>query len=254
MIIVEAYLLPSPGFIAPPLRRISVSATRDGEETPNYKEAVLWASIYERRPLLFFALRNGVSRVATAVASAVDGGRAIMLYDFEIQPFAAVRTPAIGADVSFSIDLNDGTGGGGPSGSSATTEAVVRVDSVPASREIVAIEKTTTGEWRMAGNQLVSVDELEVRVTGGLVYAVALDDYGEPFQAGLQALVGQRVRPTQMRGWLYEITEPGTLPAIEPDWWPIDGDNASRPLGTARAIAVRYYRPLAHGPITVEMT
>jgi len=45
----------------------------------------------------------------------------------------------------------------------------------------------------------------------------------------------------------------GTLPATEPEWWPIDGDNTPRDLGTARAVAVRYYRPLAHGPVPVEM-
>lgn len=92
-----------------------------------------------------------------------------------------------------------------------------------------------------------------MKVAGGDVYVVALDDWGVPFKPGMVVYVGQSIRPSLFGGWLYLVTEEGILPSVEPQWWPIEGDNPSRPLGTARAIAVRYYRPLALGPVTVEM-
>lgn len=245
--------IPSPGYTAPLLRTITLNATRDGVQTGAYKEAVLWESIHTRTPLLFFPIRNGISNAQTVVASAISGVRAIMLYDFDAQPYAAVHTPNISADIVLNIDLNDGSGGGGASGVPAGADAVVRVDKLPASREIVAIEKTTTGEWRMAGNRVLSTGELEMEVTGGAVYTVGLDDYGIKYQAGLSVTEGQRIRPSNMQGWLYLITENGQLPAIEPEWWPAQGENAPRQLGTARAQAVRYYRPQALGPINYTL-
>lgn len=145
--------------------------------------------------------------------------------------------------------------GGSTGGDPATLAARVRVDGVDAAREVVAIERPADGFWRVAG-QGVSMDgalAMELQVTGGQVYAVALDDWGVQYQSGLEVSVGQTIRPSVYTGWLYRITEAGTLPATEPEWWPIDGDNAPRQLGTARAVAVRYYRPLAHGPVPVEM-
>ena len=253
MAIVNIPLTLSLGFSPPPLRTITLNATRDGVQTGAYKEAVLWDSIRTRTPLLFFPIRNGISNTQTVVASAIDGKRAIMLYDFDAQPYATVRTPNITADIVLNMDLNDGSGGGGASGVPAGADAVVRVDKLPASREIVAIEKTTTGEWRMAGNQMLQLGDLEMQVTGGQVFAVGLDDYGIKYQAGLSVTEGQRIRPSNMQGWLYMITENGKLPAIEPEWWPAQGENAPRPLGTARAQAVRYYRPQAFGPIKYEL-
>ncbi len=198
--------------------------------------------------LAIFALKDGTTSTRTFAASAVDGKKAIMLYDFDAQPYGTVRTPNITADIVLNMDLNDGSGGGGVTGDPASASALVRVDKLPAERELVAIEKTSTGTWRMAGNQMLQLGDLEMQVTGGQVFAVGLDDYGIQYQAGLAVTEGQRIRPSVMLGWLYLITENGQLPAIEPEWWPAQGENAPRPLGTARAQAVRYYRPQALGP------
>lgn len=252
MSFIKAHEFLNPSYSPSVLRSITVNATRENQQTSDYKEAVLWDSIYRKNPLIFFPIRNGISNTQTVVASAIDGKRAIMLYDFDAQPYAAVRTPNITADIVLNIDLNDGSGGGA-SGVPAGADAVVRVDKLPASREIVAIEKTTTGEWRMAGNQILQLGDLEMQVTGGQVFAVGLDDYGIQYQAGLAVTEGQRIRPSNMQGWLYLITENGQLPAIEPEWWPAQGENAPRPLGTARAQAVRYYRPQALGPINYTL-
>lgn len=151
--------------------------------------------------------------------------------------------------------LNITSGSGGDVTDPALVDASVRVDRLPAVREVVVIERPATGEWRIAGRGQTDADGLaniDLAVTGGRVFAMAVDDYGVPFSPGLVVTVGQRIRPSVFAGVLYEITEAGTLPATEPAWWPITVED-SRELGTGRAIARRYYRPLAHGPFPVEL-
>lgn len=255
MIITNVPLVQSLGYMPAPLRKITVNASREGQKTSAYKEAVLWDSVYTRKPLLYFPFRDGVASVEIVVASAIDGQKALMLYDFETLPLAAARTVNITADIILNIDLNDGTGGGGGVPTDpASISAVVRVDKLPAVREIVMIEKTSTGEWRMAGNQILQESgELEMQITGGQVFAIGLDDYGRPFQSGLTLEVGQAIRPGNFQGWLYRCTESGTLPENEPDWWLEQGENPPRLVGTARLQAIRYYQPIAHGPIHYEL-
>lgn len=245
----------SPGYTAPHLRNITISATRGGQQTSDYKEAVLWDSLQGRAALVVLPLKNGLTASRTFVASAVDGKKALILYDFDVQPYGVVRTPNITQDLVLNIDLNDGTGGdGGIPTDPASINAVVRVDKLPAVREIVMIEKSSTGEWRMAGNQILQESgELEMQITGGQVFAIGLDDYGRPFQSGLIIEVGQAIRPGNFQGWLYRCTEPGTLPENEPDWWLEQGENPPRLVGTARLQAIRYYQPIAHGPIHYEL-
>lgn len=156
---------------------------------------------------------------------------------------------------TFTFNITSSEGGGNP-GTPAVVQARVRVDGALASREVVLVEKPSDGQWRMAGYGPTPDGEgtIDVRVTDGSLYAIGLDDWGTVFTADLAVAVGQTIRPPVFSGWLYRITEAGTLPATEPEWWAAEGENPSRPLGTARAIAVRYYRPLAHGPIPVEIT
>lgn len=254
MAIIHVPLISSPGFAAPSLRKITINATREGLQTSTYKEAVLWDSIYERTPLLYFPIIDGKTRVETVVASAIDGLKSVMLYDFETPPFASIRTPDITTDTVLNLDINDGTGGGaGPSGDPATAEAVVRVNKQPASREIVAIEKTSIGTWRMAGNKTLQSGLLEMQVTGGQVFAFGMDDYGTLYQSGLAVEIGQTIRPAVFVGWLYRCTEAGELEATEPEWWVSEGENPARTVGTARLQAVRYYLPIAYGPIKYEL-
>lgn len=243
----------SPGYTAEPLRTITINVTRDGQQNSDYKEATLWASLYERSPLVIFPFRDGITASRTFVAAAVDGKKALMVYDFDAEPYGTIRTPTISADIALNIDLNDGTGGGGVTGDPASAAALVRVDKLPAERELVAIEKTSTGTWRMAGNQVLQAGELSMQVTGGQVFAVGLDDYGTSFQAGLTVIEGLRIRPTNMQGWLYVVTQAGDLPLDEPVWWPEQGENPPQLVGTARLQAVRYYQPIAHGPIHYEL-
>ncbi|RMH85229.1 hypothetical protein EA796_06890 [Pseudomonas sp. AOB-7] len=156
---------------------------------------------------------------------------------------------------TFTYNITTGEGGGDV-GSPATMDAVVKVEGDLAEREVVVIERPLNGQWRLAGYGPTPAGNgvIDVRVTDGSLYAVAVDDWGAVFTPNLAVLAGQVIRPTQYSGWLYRVVEAGTLPGIEPEWWAAEGENPSRPLGTARAVAVRYFRPLAHGPIPVEVS
>ncbi|TBU86792.1 hypothetical protein [Phytopseudomonas dryadis] len=156
---------------------------------------------------------------------------------------------------TFTYNITTGDGGG-DSGIPATLPGIVRVDGAPADRQVVVLERPLDGEWRLAGFGPTPGGSgvIDVRVTDGSVYAVGVDDWGLAFTADLAVTAGQTIRPSQFSGWLYRITEGGTLPSTEPEWWAAVGENPSRLLGTARAIAVRYHQPLAHGPLPVEIT
>ncbi len=161
---------------------------------------------------------------------------------------------AVTGSGTYTFNITSGEGGA-TIGDPATLPASVKIGGVPAGREVVVIEKPSDGQWRLAGYGPTpgGAGSIDVRVTDGSLYAIGLDDWGTVFTADLAVTVDQTIRPSIFTGWLYRITEPGTLPAAEPEWWPSEGDNASRLLGTARAIAVRYYQPLAHGPLPVEL-
>lgn len=230
-------------------RTLSVSLTREGEQTASVKVCRL----LRLDMTLLAVFVTDYSDSQTFLASAVDGERLFFSFDYAPPTRASARVVVLSEDAAVSIDLNDGSGGGS-AGQPASLAARVRVDGVDAAREVLAVERQVDGAWRIAGSLRTAEGELDLRVTGGEVYALAIDDYGYVYQPNLDVAVGDTIRPTLYAGWLYRITEAGTLPATEPEWWPIDGDNAPRPLGTARAVAVRYYRPLAHGPVPVEMT
>lgn len=151
--------------------------------------------------------------------------------------------------------FNITSGEGGQAGEPAQAEARVRVERVPSSREVVLVERPFDGEWRIAGYGPTpgGSGEIDLRVVGGDVYALAVDDYGVQFVADLAVQVGQRIRPTHYTGWVYEITQAGQLPSVEPAWWAAVGENPSQPLGTARAVARRYFQPIALGPGPVEV-
>lgn len=152
--------------------------------------------------------------------------------------------------------INVITGSGSEVTQPGVMGAVVRVSGQPASREVLVVEKKLDGDWRVAGSGATDLDGMAVidlGVVDGALYSVGLDDFGITFSSGLSVPVGRRIRPSVFAGVLYEVTEAGTLPASEPEWWPITVTE-SRDLGTARAVAVRYFRPLAHGPISVELT
>lgn len=245
----------APGYPVIVKRHLTVLATRGGVGTGAYKELIVQDYPAPSAAKVIVPLRDGLSATHAFAASAIDGRRMFVLQDFDAQPYAVIRLLNVDDDLSLQIDLNDGTGGGSAEPTEpARIPAIVRHDGSPAIREVVAVERRTDGSWRFAGSTLVEESgDLSLQVTGGEVYAFGVDDYGIRFQANGAVEIGQAIRPTVFEGWLYQVTEAGTLPATEPQWWPIQGDNAAREVGTARLQAIRYYQPIGHGPVNYEL-
>lgn len=133
--------------------------------------------------------------------------------------------------------------------------ATVRVQDLPASREVVAVERQDDGAWRVCGSAVASADGIaELGIEGSKtsrIYAVAIDHWGEPFIANKPVKYGDVIRPSVFLGWLYRVTAPGTLPDEEPAWWN-STPGMPRPVGTATAQAEMYFQPIAHGPVDIE--
>lgn len=133
--------------------------------------------------------------------------------------------------------------------------ATVRVQDLPASREVVAVERREDGDWRVCGSAKANSDGIANLVIEGsktsLIYAVAMDHWGEPFVASKAMAYGDIVRPSIFTGWMYRVTTPGVMPTEEPEWWDAMPE-VPRPVGTALMQAERHYQPIAHGPVDIE--
>lgn len=250
MDVAEAVILPLDN--RPALRYVTMQLTRDGEQTPALKVA----RFLDRDMLTRVVFATAYASTQMFLASAIDAGWLVVAVDETPAARAAATFVQVDSDVTVTLDLNDGSGSGG-GGDPATLAVSARVEKLPAQRDVVVVERAVDGVWRVAGSGMTDVAgtvQLDLRVTASArVYAMAADDYGIPFQADLTAQVGQRIRPTQYTGWVYEITQAGQLPSVEPAWWAAVGENPSQPLGTARAVARRYFQPIAHGPVPVEV-
>jgi len=244
------------GFKVYPLRvAITMSVSRESVPSTNFMGSLI--DTETNSPLAFFG--DNLPRTQWFERSMVYKEILAQAYDYTVPKLGMSRWPTLSDDANTLLfNITEGSGGNEVSTVDARVDISAAVEAQPAVRQVAVIEKMSDGQWRVAGygdTAKGALKSLDLRVTtSGTFYALALDDYGMVFVPGLAVITGQRICPKRYAGWLYQITEPGTLPDIEPQWWAAEGENISRELGTARAIAVRYYRPLAHGPIPVELT
>lgn len=83
------------------------------------------------------------------------------------------------------------------------------------------------------------------------VFVLAIQRFGQPFTANAVVNIGDIIHPYThpWLGYVYRVTQQGTLPGIEPLWWTDpNGDGNEQLIGTAKAVAVQYMRPEAYGP------
>ncbi len=254
------YRVGLPGYIKPPVVSLQFRLLRDGEVTETVKFLRLYRGFETLGQLaLVFWAESGAGdftqTCALDLATLLAQGEWLAMGIDDALP-RRIRTVYLSLSESglytFNITMGEG---GGQQGDPGQVSGLVRVERLPANREIVLVERPADGEWRLAGYGPTpgGSGDIDVRVVGGDVYAIGVDDYGVAFVPDLRVQVGQRIRPTHYAGWVYEITEAGQLPAAEPVWWAAQGENPSQPLGSARAIARRYFQPIAHGPVPVEV-
>ncbi|AMO77487.1 hypothetical protein PcP3B5_40830 [Pseudomonas citronellolis] len=242
--------------VQPPRVRFRFRILREGEVTAEQKNLVFYRDFNSQTfTSLGFATEDGEYTQWESVRLSTlndQGDWLVVGYDDTAPKKIRAAYLSISADGTYTFNITSGDGSGG--GESAEITARVRVDGVLAEREVVFVEKPSSGQFRIAGYGPAQDGEsvVELKVTDGLVYAVALDDWGTAFQPSLSVAEGQVIRPTVMLGWLYRVTQAGQLPAVEPTWWD-ESLQGPQPLGTARAEVVRYYRPQALGPQPVEL-
>ena len=84
-------------------------------------------------------------------------------------------------------------------------------------------------------------------------FAIAISDYGEPWEASLVMGLGDLVHPATPNGFVYRAETAGTLAVTEPTWWAdYTGQGTAQQIGTAILKAIQYLRPQVIGPITPE--
>lgn len=245
----EIFALP-----AAPWVPVTVHVRREGEDSHDY--LVTLSDAASNQPLAIYTPE--VAGVQWFSRTVIYREVLAQAYEYSEPRLGVSRWPTLGDTANdLLFNITEGSGENQVSTVPATANLLAAVDSVRAVRQAVIVERMDDGQWRVAGygsSRLDALAALDLQVTtSGTLYALGIDDFGIQFVPAMQVMVGQRIRPSRFAGWLYEITEPGALPSVEPQWWAMEGDNPSRPLGTARAVAVRYYRPLALGPVTVEM-
>jgi hypothetical protein len=148
----------------------------------------------------------------------------------------------------------------------AKVSGIVQIDGTPAERTVRAFGYNATphdidGEPVTLSKSLgnATSDPADGSYTIDLlagysseIFVVAFDDYGAAFNADKPMSVGDRIHPTTPNGHVFETTGAGDLPTEEPTW--VVDTETSQLYGTASMIAVPFYRPVVHGPITPEVT
>lgn len=152
-----------------------------------------------------------------------------------------------------------------PTAQVAKVSGVVQIDGTPAKRTVRAfgynptvhdIDGESVNLSKSLGHATSDPDtgEYTIDLLAGYdqrIFVVAFDDYGDGFSPNMAVGVGDRVHPTTPNGYVWECTGSGTLPSEEPAWV-IDTETAQL-YGTASMIAVPFYRPMVHGPVTPQV-
>ncbi|MDN6872950.1 hypothetical protein QO209_10880 [Pseudomonas citronellolis] len=241
--------------VQPPRVRFRFRILREGEVTAGQKYLAFYQNLNSQTFIsLGFATDDGeyTQWESVRLSALTDQGDWMVIgYDDTAPKKIRAAYLSISADGTYTFNIT--AGDGGAAGDPAALEARVRVEGSAVSREVLVVERPSSGQWRVAGYGPVSGGDgaIEVRVTDGDCYAIGLDEWGVAFAPSLSVVEGQVIRPTVFLGWLYRITQAGVLPSVEPDWWD-ESVEGPQLLGTARAVVSRYYRPLAHGPLPVE--
>lgn len=236
---------------------LEVQVTREGEPPLTPSTAKVYLDESTTVPSALFYLGPSGSQ-KQYFSQAILGEWYVAVMNLGEPRMGSLRWPVLTErDNVLRFDLSEGTDGGNTGGDKGLVHVHTYLEGRPAERDVVVVEQLNDGTWRMVGfgkTDATGAAAVEVKVLPDTkVFGLVPDDYGFKFVPNQEVVVGDRVRPSEYRGWLYQITAPGVLPADEPGWWPAVGENAPQELGTARAIAIRYYQPIGHGPFPVEM-
>lgn len=156
------------------------------------------------------------------------------------------------SDLSIILTAVDETGGGGGGGTGdlARIAGTVTIDGTAGSRQIVIVDDDPAGRKVVGAGQSAQdgTFDIEYDDTGFPVIAIAIDQYGQGFQAEAVLNEGAVVHPTAPNGYVYEVSSAGTTGETEPAW----STTQSVQSGSVTFIPRPYYRPIASGPLEGE--
>lgn len=157
-------------------------------------------------------------------------------------------------DVKVTLTAVDETGGGAVAGEGiqAHIAGTVLIDGSPAARDVIVVSDNKSGGRKVVGEGSSAGDgTFDITYTDwdGAVIALALDEYGQAFEAEGALNSGQVVHPTSPNGHVYEVTTAGTTGTTEPTW----STDSSVQSGSVTFNPRPYYRPIASGPLEGEI-
>lgn len=164
-------------------------------------------------------------------------------------------------DVAVQIVAVDNSGAGalpdtgGGSGSLAEVAGTVSFEGAPAERTVLIIADDQVNGRKVLAEAISNPDgsfSIQYPDWEGSVIALALDHYGDDWQAETALNAGTIVHPTVSNGFVYEASEAGTTGITEPAW-STDGTTAVND-GSVTWNPKPYYRPTASGPIRGNVT
>lgn len=148
------------------------------------------------------------------------------------------------------ISTGDDSGGGGiPKSFSGQ----LTLDGAPVSRSVYAIglgdDAAVPTLLASSTSDALGNYTLEWNDYTGQILITASDNYGELFVAEALLSVGARVHPATPNGYVYEVTNAGTMGTTEPSWPAIEGESVTS--GSVQLVSVPFYRPKSAGPFTI---
>ena len=127
----------------------------------------------------------------------------------------------------------------------------VKIDGVAAARDVVVIKDDPAGRQVIAEGTSAGDGTFDISYTDwtGPVIAIALDTYGQAWEAEAPLNAGTVVHPSTPNGYVYRVTSAGTTGATEPTW----STSGSVTDGSVTYEVVEYWRPQASGPLEGEV-
>ncbi|GAA4648228.1 hypothetical protein GCM10023116_04950 [Kistimonas scapharcae] len=135
----------------------------------------------------------------------------------------------------------------------------VSLNGEPASKEIVVLSyKKQPRQGQLAERIIIASGnsqtdgsfEIELNGFDEPVLVVAMDDYGDTWQASTRYIVEDVIHPTtgKFEGFVYECLAEGISGTSEPEWWIDNGSTNTGLVGTAVFKARPFYQAIVHGP------
>lgn len=178
--------------------------------------------------------------VVTLVGVKSDGAAVYVATNLDLDSAAVLRLAAVN-------ESGGGSGGGGDA--EYRVAGTVAIKGAPAAREIFVVKEAAQREV-LASGQSAGDGTFDISYFDwdGPVLVIAVDEYGQNFEASTPLNVGDIVHPSGPNGRTYAVTVSGVTGETEPAW-PTTGSIVS---GSVTFAARPYYRPAGWGPYAGE--